>query len=299
MSHSIIRLLIELGVSREGSFEPYFPRVRDRDDVAALRCRQSGVIVLDRTDHIDISHYAERQEHATTIGSPDADGVVEITLPPLRANDDDRRRAADFASAVADRAWLDVGTGAGGILPLLAPLARSTAVVEPSIGCRIALESHGYRCHAGLGDVAEASCETATAFHVIEHFTEPLAELQTLWRAMRPGGLLVVEVPHARDFLLEELDCAAFRAFTLWSEHIVLHTRESLTRLLVAAGFGEVVVRGLQRYPLANHLHWLAKAKPGGHNTWQWLSTPELATAYQSALGAVDRTDTLVAMARR
>ena len=76
------------------------------------------MIVLDRVDHIDISHYDARDEHSTTIMLPGAEKAIEVTLPPLRPNDDDRRRAARHGNAVAERDWVDVGTGAGGILPL-------------------------------------------------------------------------------------------------------------------------------------------------------------------------------------
>ena len=298
ISHALIRLLCDLGVSSDSSFEPYHPRVRDRGDVRAMRCSQSGVIVLDRIDHIDISHYDARDEHATTIMLPGAETAIEVTLPPLRPNDDDRRRAARHGNAVAERDWVDVGTGAGGILPLLAPMARSTVVVEPSGGCREALGKQGYSCFVRIGELAPSSFDTATAFHVVEHFIDPLADLQAMRRCLRPGGTLIVEVPHARDFLLEELDSLAFRDFTLWSEHLLLHTRESLERLLRAAGFKDIVVTGVQRYPLANHLHWLARARPGGHQHWRWLDSPELAAAYESALARNDRTDTLIAHAR-
>jgi hypothetical protein len=114
---------------------------------------------------------------------------------------------------------------------------------------------------------------------------------------MKKGGKIIVEVPHANDFLITFLECEAFKKFTFWSEHLILHTRESLKIFLQEAGFTRVVIKGYQRYPLANHLHWLAKGLPGGHMQWAALSSEQLDISYADLLAQIDRTDTLIAFA--
>lgn len=57
-------------------------------------------------------------------------------------------------------------------------------------------------------------------------------------------GRLIILAPHARDFLKTPLECEAFRRFTFWSEHLILHTRESLAVFIKAAGFNEVQIKG-------------------------------------------------------
>jgi SAM-dependent methyltransferase len=136
-----------------------------------------------------------------------------------------------------------------------------------------------------------------TLFHVFEHLDDPLASLRLIGRALRPGGRLVVEVPHARDFLLSFADLDAFKQFTFWSEHLILHTRRSLEVFLRAAGFVDVIVEGFQRYPLANHLHWLAKGQPGGQHHWAPLLDADVDRAYAAMLARLDVTDTLIATA--
>ena len=108
-----------------------------------------------------------------------------------------------------------------------------------------------------------------------------------------------MEVPHARDFLIDFVGLESFKRFTLWSEHLILHTRESLGCFLRKAGFTAVVVEGLQRYPLANHLHWLAKGQPGGHVHWRFLREPALDAAHAAQLIRLDMSDTLFASAMR
>lgn len=95
------------------------------------------------------------------------------------------------------------------------------------------------------------------------------------------------------------LDLESFKAFTFWSEHVVLHTRESLKVFLENSGFINISIKGVQRYSLANHLYWLSRGKPNGHYHWSNLSTKALDNAYGDILASLDKTDTLLAIAER
>ena len=79
---------------------------------------------------------------------------------------------------------------------------------------------------------------------------------------------------------------------------MILHTRTSLTCILEAAGFKSVHINGVQRYPLSNHLNWLANGKPGGHrSSLSLIDNFELKEIYAKTLNGLDATDTLVAVA--
>jgi len=96
---------------------------------------------------------------------------------------------------------------------------------------------------------------------------------------------VIIEVPHARDFLLSTLDHEGFRKFTLRSDHCILHTRESLTRFMEFVGFKRVSIRSVQRYPISNHLGWLSRNSPGGHTSdLSILDSDSMHVAYESAL---------------
>ena len=129
---------------------------------------------------------------------------------------------------------------------------------------------------------------------MFEHIADPLETLVKIKSLLRLNGKLIIEVPHASDFLISFLDVEEFKAFTFWSEHLVLHTRDSLNILLKAAGFKNIAIKGIQRFPLANHLHWLKHKKPGGHLNWEFLSNPEFDSAYEKLLQSLDMNDTLM-----
>ncbi len=280
-------LLIQLGLSTPDSFEKIFDRVRDREDIAVLRCAQSGAILLSRTDHMEISHYQEKE----VLSYYNADSVQSAAL---KTEIDDSRRAEMFKDLVRNKALLDVGCGAGGSLKKLSAYARSSLGVEPQRLARGLAEKLGLDVKTDLSEVPEASCDVATLFHVYEHITDPIEFLKQVRKRIRPGGKVLIEVPHSGDFLISFLANSAFMGHSFWSEHIILHSRVTLERFAKEAGFVNPVIRGYQRYPLANHLHWLATGKPGGHLNWSFLRDDQLDAAYMSVLSNLNLTDTII-----
>ena len=290
LENKIKSLLIELGVSTEDSIVPYFPKVRDRDDVAVLKCEKSDVILLSRSDHMDIKHYNDK-------ASLNYWGDQDRKTALLNGLEDAERRAKQCKGIITNKKWVDIGTGAGAILDLLSPIASETIAVEPQENARKYLLDLNYKVYPSIEDIKENDLDVVTLFHVVEHLTNPIDTLKSIRGKMAKGGKIVIEVPHARDFMISFLENNEFKSFTFWSEHLLLHTRESLNIFLKTAGFSKVVIKGFQRYPLANHLYWLTHGKPSGHVIWQHLRTAELESAYADMLSGIDRTDTLIAIA--
>lgn len=269
---------------------PFFPRVRDRDDIAVLIDPVTEVIVLSRFDHIDIQYYNDRSE---------VDGltVQGLVAKPPKLEDNSRRRAV-FGPFIKGKRWLDFGSGRGGMLDEMSDSSDWAAGLEPNEDRAQICRSKGHHIYASTADIEDGSLDCITLFHVFEHLTDPVGTVQVLMRKLRPDGILICEVPHARDILIHTYDCEAFKSFTFWSEHLVLHTRHSLTSLLKEAGFSTVEVSSLQRYPLANHLHWLAKGAPGGQSQWRFLNSDVLSEEYEAILSKIDRTDTIYAICK-
>ncbi|NEN23430.1 class I SAM-dependent methyltransferase [Cryomorpha ignava] len=281
--------LVKIGVVDPERVREYFPRVRDREDVGVMKCEESGVIFLSRSDHMHMNHYEEMSD-LEYWGKGSREQSLETTL------EDDTRRAMQFADEIAGKYWVDIGTGLGGVLDIAGGNAKKVGAVEPQIHARKCLTDLGYDVRGSIAELDDNSVDVFTLFHVLEHFIDPIEELKKVYEKLKPGGKVIIEVPHARDFLLSFLDLESFKKFTFWSEHLILHTRESIEKLLQFVGFKDVVVDGFQRYRFANHLHWLAREKPGGHIKWNDLSTDALDKAYAEMLVDKDYSDTLVAV---
>jgi hypothetical protein len=290
MGDNIQSMLISLGICFLDSIQEFYPRVRDRDDVKAMRCSKSGVIFLQFSDHIDALQYYDKKNKLEYWAAACRQEAL------LSCVDDDKRRAEQFETVIRNKRWLDKGTGVGGVLDLLGPHAAYVCAVEPQVTAREELKYFGYHVYKDVRDVKEKNFDVVTLFHVFEHMPDPLESLYLIASKMEKGQV-IIEVPHAKDALLTLYDLDSFKEFTLWSEHLILHTRMSLEVLLRKAGFKNIQVNGCQRYPLANHLYWLSKGKPGGHKEWHFMSSKELDDAYSQTLDRLDCTDTLIAIA--
>jgi 2-polyprenyl-3-methyl-5-hydroxy-6-metoxy-1,4-benzoquinol methylase len=275
--------------------ETFYPRTRDRADIPVLRCRQTKVIFLGAAPGNLAACYGNRQpDNDGIVSRTQLDGTQIVTVAPA----DSQRRLDQFRTMLSGKRVCDFGTGHGFFLRYAQGLARECAGVELNRLQQDALRADGIPVESSIEAFPPASFDVVSLFHILEHLQDPIGMLQQIRSRLAPGGAVIVEVPHARDFLFNTLGSEAFKAFTFWSEHLVLHTHASLARVLALAGFSDVSIKGYQRYGLENHLHWLVKGKPGGQQSWAHLAEAELNGRYAGLLQSIDETDTLIAIAR-
>lgn len=128
-------------------------------------------------------------------------------------------------------AALDVGCGAGGMLPGLATVAAPTGL-DISTELLAQARARGFtRLLIGSAEqlpVAPASFDLVTAFDCIEHLDDDRAALAAFAGALKPGGHLFVSVP-AWQFLFSENDRVA--------HHKRRYRRPDLVEKARAAGF--------------------------------------------------------------
>ncbi|MDQ3032960.1 MAG: class I SAM-dependent methyltransferase [Myxococcota bacterium] len=105
---------------------------------------------------------------------------------------------------LAGCAWpfrlLDVGCGDGRALRVASALGFDARGVDPSVTRTARAEHDGVRVHPTIEDALAASegrFDAATLMEVLEHVTSPRAVLDGIVRALRPGGVLLIEVPDA------------------------------------------------------------------------------------------------------
>lgn len=291
MKDNIKQLLIDNKIINPNDVVEYYHKVRDRDDIKVLKCIRSGVIFLS-ANKIDDNYYKNKTQFS------DFD-EVKRKIGLKNTYEDDYRRFKQFNKLIKNKSYLDIGTGLGGILDWMKKCTREIAAVEPRSELRNIL-SKKYLIYESIDEIPpQKKFDIITLFHVFEHIPNPIVTLKKIFHLMNEGGKLIIEVPHARDALLSFYELESFKKFTFWSEHLILHTRESLSIFLRNSSFNKFNIFGFQRYPLANHLYWLAKGEPRGHNKWQEFNSKELKNAYEDILQKLDLTDTLIAVVEK
>ena len=284
LNSEVVQTLSSIGAIDIKRLELLHPRTRDSES-PVYRDPVTNVIVLGDVYGGD----AQYRQAGSTLINDELAGPEEVR--------DTERRIEAYGRFAEGRNVLDFGCGSGAFLRKINAVAARAVGVELRQSTVAALQREGIQVVSSLTELSE-EFNVAYLFHVLEHLEKPLETLENLRGQLQPNsGTLIIEVPSANDLLIR-LRSTSFLDFTFWSQHLVLHTRDSLERLITAAGFEVQLIGGVQRYPVSNHLGWLSRGTPGSHNTWlSMLDSPQLHSIYADRLAAVDATDTLVAVA--
>ncbi len=262
--------------------------VRDDPRIRVCECGGCGLVYLSSLDHSGDGFYQESGMHG--------DEAVDINVWLSASEADDTRRYEYLKGRLPERKILDFGCGAGGFLMRARHKAKVAIGVELEERLQWYFNRNGLRVYPGLDDLekSEAEFDLITLFHVMEHLADPRDILRRLALCLDDDGEMIVEVPNADDALLTLYECEAFAGFTYWSCHLFLFSNRTLPLLVEQAGLRLNYIRQVQRYPLSNHLYWLAKGRPGGHQVWDFLDSAALSASYEKELAAIGRCDTLI-----
>jgi len=122
---------------------------------------------------------------------------------------------------------LDFGAGVGTFAYPLRSLGVDPICVEPDATLRNNLQRAGFRAHAELADIADASVDFIYTLNVLEHIEHDRATLCELARKLASGGRILVYVP-AFQVLFSSMDRKV--------GHLRRYRRRQLEQRLVEAG---------------------------------------------------------------
>lgn len=260
-------------------------KVRDDDSATIWECDNCGFVFLDGLTPPDEEYYANSGMHG---GQP-----TEISKWLRETKKDDERRFNQLSNQITNKAVLDFGCGAGGFLTLAKQKAEIAEGVELEKRLRPHFDQQGLSVYEDVNNI-ERYYDIITSFHVLEHVEDPVGILRSLAAILENDGKLLLEVPSASDALLTLYGSKGFSRFTYWSCHLYLFSEQAIRFVAAKAGLKVDYIKQYQRYPLSNHLFWLAKGLPGGHETWSFIDDDELNHAYSNALSRLGVADTLI-----
>jgi SAM-dependent methyltransferase len=297
-TNSIYRSLVDRKLVSPSCIEVIHHRTRDME-IPVLVDRQTRVIFLSKIP--EQRFYTESEDGGDLFGGEHLSHTIESGVVRSKKLEDEERRLDQFRSLVENQSICDFGTGHGLFLDQCVGVASKVCGVELRRQCINDIEQRlgeAVQVKPSLFDFAE-SFDVVTMFHVLEHLENQLDHLKNAWKRLKSGGVIVVEIPHARDFLIERMELEAFYDFGFWSEHLILHTGQSIDHYLQESGFIDIEILPFQRFGYANHLHWLRHGKPGGHEIFKDIPTEDFDSTYKDFLCQRNWSDTLIVIARK
>ena len=193
---------------------------------------------------------------------------------------------------------LEVGCSSGFMLYPLREAGYECTGIEPSGVFREYLHARGVPCYESLNALREdigplGNFDAIMHFFVLEHVADPEGFIREQLSMLRPGGVLVFEVPCAADALVTVYDIPAFEHFYWSVAHNWYYTERSLGYLLDKVD-ATWELRHDQRYDLSNHLVWARDGRPGGMGRFTAKLGKEIEDSYKQALIRSGHCDTLV-----
>ena len=261
----------------------FYIGVRDDNSINVFKDNETGALVLDKI----------KEQNYETKGLTYWDSN-DILQARKKTYDDDIRRFNQLTS-ITFETLLDFGCGNGGLLKIIKDNDDNKNIFGVELNKNIInyLNNEKIPTYNDINKIS-GDIDCIMLNHVLEHLYDPIATLKCIKNKMIKKTLLIIEVPHANDFLINEYKCEKFKKFTFWSEHLILHTSKSLMNLLKLIGFSKIKIHYFQRYNIFNHLNWLSNGEPGGHKTTIYHDK-NLIDAYNNFLIKNKKTDTLIA----
>jgi SAM-dependent methyltransferase len=255
---------------------------------------------------IFLGQYKTNHQYYSTVKYNDNDKIIEkkgkkvSLIKTFKGNikapiiEDDKRRVVQHNNILKNKRILDFGCGWGGFLKKIIK-AKSLTGIELRKECILYIKKNIKKIHISdnLNNLNE-KYDVITMFHVLEHIPYQIETLKILKTKLTKNGKIIIEVPSANDFLLKLKE---FKKFTFWSEHLILHTENSLRKILEFSGFKKINIKYYQRYNFSNHLGWFIKRIPGGHDLYKNISDKKINKDYSDYLIRNKSTDTLIAIA--
>jgi 2-polyprenyl-3-methyl-5-hydroxy-6-metoxy-1,4-benzoquinol methylase len=255
---------------------------------------------------IFLGQYKTNHQYYKAIKYNDNDRILKkiskkiILIKTLQGNvkapiiEDDKRRVVQHNKILKNKKILDFGCGWGGFLKRTTK-AKSLTGVELRKECIFYIKKNFKKIVVSdnLNNLNE-KYDIITMFHVLEHIPYQIETLKELKKKLTKNGKIIIEVPSADDLLLKLKE---FKKFTFWSEHLILHTENSLRKILKVSGFKKISIKYYQRYNFSNHLGWFIKRMPGGHDFYKNISDAKINKDYSDYLIRRKSTDTLIAIA--
>lgn len=240
-------------------FEQFADRMRDFEH-SVVRCSVCG--------HVQVSSLPndEEEKEFYNINQPAKSLNVPTDVDYLRklqAYDTERRVKLIKDCFPTDIRILEVGSGRGFFLGALFELGYDITGIEISQEMRTIAQQVSEALILNI-NLLESTLDIGVfdvivAFHLIEHFANPIEFCKIVKRYLSSSGVLLLELPNLDDLMVEV--CSTYREFWLQRAHISYFNARTIRRVLEEAGYS-VEVTGIQRYGIDNMVVWCMEGKP-------------------------------------
>ena len=292
--NNIYKLLLEYKLIKNKNLSVFSNQTRDDKNLKSFIDKSTNIIFLEKIK--TKNYYKNKNTHKKDEKIiKTRDGKLKVHL--LK---DSLRTIKQFQKNIKNKIILDFGCGTGEFLYNSQKIFKKGFGIEPDKSRIQYSENNKIKFFKNIKEIEKLNLkfDSIFLFHVFEHLINPIDILIQLKSKLKKNGILIIEVPHANDLLLSKLRLKSFINFTLWSEHLILHTKRSLKCFLEKAGFKKNKIFFYQRYNLNNNIGWILHDKAGGHFFFKKLFNKKTNNQYGNILIKNEYTDTIFSISK-
>ena len=292
--NNIYQLLIKNKLIKNKNLSIFHSRTRDNKNLKSFIDRVTNVIFLEKTKK-EIYYINKKTKKNDEKYTKTYYGKFKTS-----SLNESQRRLNQFINFIKNKIVLDFGCGNGDFLYKSQNILKKGIGIDPGFAGKKHSDNKKINFLKKINQINDLDFkfDSIFLFHVFEHLVNPIEVLTQLQLKLKKNGNLIIEVPHANNLLLKKLKIKSFINFTLWSEHLILHTKKSLKCFLEKAGFKKNRIFFYQRYNLNNNIGWMLHDKPRGHIFFKKLFNKKTINQYNNILIKNEYTDTLFSISK-
>ncbi|MFH0779331.1 MAG: class I SAM-dependent methyltransferase [Parcubacteria group bacterium] len=250
-------------------FERLSDRIRGNEQIPVLRCKDCGLIFLDKTDpNFAIESYESTDylnKHPQLYG---AQNLADYDRARIETYRQKAAMALTWLSPEAE--VLDIGCGCGSFLSLIQPKVKKATGVELNAElANYARAKLGIEIHSQPIETLDFDRKFDAIFmmQVVDHLSDPIAVLQKAKTYLKDGGFIWAELPNTAEALmnfLPEKTLLTHRLFHWHRGHLWYFNSDTVKKLFSLAGL-RCEVLNMHDWTLLNFLQWwyLGQPMPG------------------------------------
>ena len=177
--------------------------VRDDGSINVFKDNETCALVLDKIK--------EQNYESKGLNYWNSKNVIDARN---KTYDDDIRRYNQIKN-ISYKTLLDFGCGNGGLLKIIKDTNKDKNVIGLELNESLIeyLNNENISTYKDLNKIPD-NVDCIMLNHVLEHLYDPITTLKRIKKKMKEQTLLIIEVPHADDFLISEYNCNDFKKFT-------------------------------------------------------------------------------------
>ena len=216
-----------------------------------LKCKKCGLVFLDLNHNKNNIELFYSSEYRKTPELPIQSAEEHYNARATQHDTENRTSFILKHIETPNKTILEIGSASGSLLNKLSEYDPKE-IVGMELGQEYADFSRekGFKVFTKSIDDLDFSEEfdIIVSFHTLEHVFDPMSVFKAIYKALKPGGIFLGEVPNQDDWRIKIFDDEIIKRFHYDPNHYYYFSPITLENYLKTCGFSDITFETVERY---------------------------------------------------